>query len=256
VLIINSSPSTPALDRMLVIKKGNNNSTAPSPPTFFTSFKADGSTDSDFLPANGNSTYLVYDLLGSGDKTMSGTAIDAPRMPFNRADYFLNTLNVAPYCAPKTGTLNKATVNQGTNGGDYDSVALLDCVAAMEVVLGWDTSTTNPPDGSVGDYSSLPTTVGGAVNATGSAASNVQAWLQDPQGLREHLKVIKVYILAQEGRKDTGFTYPSATIEVGDQAADGGLSPKKLYTLTAAQRQYRWKLYRIIVRPKNLYSNS
>jgi len=262
VLIINSSPSTPALDRMLVVKPGNNNATAPSPPTFFTSFKADGSTDSNFLPANGNSTYLLYDLLGNGDKTLGGTAnaagttIDAPRMPFNRADYFLKKSGVPAYCDSSTGTLFKAVVNQGTNGGDYDAIPLLDCVADMEVVLGWDISTTNPPDGSVGAYSSLPATVGGPVSATGSSASDIQSWLADPQGLREHLKVVKVYILAQEGRKDTGYTAPSANIEVGDQAADGGLSPKKIYTLTAAQMKYRWKLYRIIVRPKNLYSNS
>jgi prepilin-type N-terminal cleavage/methylation domain-containing protein len=255
VLVINSSPNTPSIDRMLVVGPGNSNLAATSPPSFYTSFKPDGSTDPNFLPANPNSVYLVYDLLGNGDKTTAGVTIDTPRMPFNRADFFVDNSNVPPRCAPGSGTLYKATVNHGSTGGDYDKIPLLDCVAGMEVVLGWDTSTTVPLTGSVGDYSYLPTTAGGAVSATGSSAAAVQGWLSDPQGLREHLKLIKVYILAQDGPKDTGYTAP-ATIEVGDQIADGGLSPKNVKTLTTAQRQYRWKLYRIVVRPKNLVSNS
>ena len=65
-----------------------------------------------------------------------------------------------------------------------------------------------------------------------------------------------MYILAQEGKKDTSYTVPSPTIVVGDQLADGGLSPEKQYTLTGDQLHYRWKLYRIVVRPKNLFSNT
>ena len=184
-------------------------------------------------------------------------------MPFNRADFFIKvpvsstTGNAQPlFCGPLTGTLYKATVNHnnnsGTSGGGYNYTPLLDCVADMQVVLGWDTSDGGSAN-SVNAYSSLPLLSDGSVIATNSAASSIQGWLKDPKGIREHLKMIKVYILAQEGKLDTSYTYPNATIIVGNDS--GETSMTRQYTFTTAQRQYHWKLYRIIVRPKNLVSN-
>jgi prepilin-type N-terminal cleavage/methylation domain-containing protein len=205
------------------------------------SYKTSG-IDSAFLPSKDQQVSMVYGV------APAGTTL---RMPFNRADFMIKTTSVPAFCAPSTGVLYKSTVNH-SNGG-YTSFPLLDCVAGMQVVLGWDTSEGGSAN-SVSAYSSLPRKSDGAVTVTGGAASEIKSWLTDPQGIREHLKMVKVYILAQEGRKDRGFTYPSANIVVGDPN-NGETSLTRIYNFSADQRQYHWKLYRIIVRPKNLQSN-
>lgn len=259
VIIINSSPNHSEFDRQLVVEPGSSN-TSSTISSFAINYRNDGNIVADYLPTSSGSTYLVYGLL---DK---GTTQD-PRMPFNRTDFFIDNNNVPTFCAPGTGVLYKASVIHGSStGGGYDKMPLLDCVADMQVVLGWDISTSNPQAGSISAYSSLPAVNGGAVSvATTSAAdptaiplasSNIQTWLADPKGLREHLKIVKVYILAQEGKRDPSYSASMTTIEVGDQVSNGGLSPKSTYTLSEAQKQYRWKLYRIVTRPRNLFSNS
>jgi hypothetical protein len=101
-------------------------------------------------------------------------------------------------------------------------------------------------------YSSLPTKSGGTVTASpASAKSNIESWLTSPKGIREHLKMVKVYILAQEGKSDRHYQSP-ATYDVGNV---GELSLSRRYNLSAAQQKYHWKLFRIIARPKNLLSN-
>lgn len=201
-----------------------------------------------YLPLDDMNTYMVY-----------GVDDGALRMPFNRADFFIGTTAgvVPPFCAPRTGVLYKGTVNQ--SDGDYNYLPLLDCVADMQVVLGWDVSDDGRA-GEVNAYSTLPKKADGTVSATpADVSSTIQGWLTNAKTLREHLKVIKVYILAQEGKYDRTYTAPSTSIRVGPSASDmqenNGLSPVKVYTLTEDQTHYRWKLYRIVVRPKNLYSN-
>jgi len=78
--------------------------------------------------------------------------------------------------------------------------------------------------------------------------------LTDAKSVREHLKVVKVYILAQEGKRDSNFTYPQANMVVGNNLL-GETSLTNLYTFSSDQLKYRWKMYRIITRPKNLVSN-
>lgn len=253
VVVINSSPNYPEFDRHLVVNPAN--SAIFSIPFDTTDIGID------YLPTSSSSTYMLYGLHTSTDT----------RMPFNRVDFFIDNNSVPTFCAQGAGVLYRANVIHGSStGGGYgtantNKIPLLDCVADMQVVLGWDTSLTTPQAGSVDSYSSLPATFNGAVSATNSAASIIQQWLIDPKMLREHLKIIKVYILAQEGRRDSSYNAPKnplidvgdqRNIEVGDQIADGGLSPKKIYTLSAEQKKYRWKLYRIVVRPRNLFSNS
>ncbi|MPN31827.1 hypothetical protein SDC9_179302 [bioreactor metagenome] len=75
--------------------------------------------------------------------------------------------------------------------------------------------------------------------------------MADPEKLRTSLKLIKVYLLAQSGRRDAGYQSP-ASFAVGDASID---AISKTYTLTAEMQKYRWKVYRVIVRPKNLESN-
>lgn len=201
-----------------------------------------------YLPLDDTSTYMVY---GVDDSTL--------RMPFNRTDFFVGTSTgvIPPFCAPRTGVLYKGTINQ--SDGAYNYLPLLDCVADMQVVLGWDVSDDGRA-GEVNAYSTLPKKSDGSLSATPADASvAIKEWFKSAKGLREHLKVIKIYILAQEGKYDRAYTAPSTSIRVGPSLSDiqenNGLSPVKTYVLTEPQTHYRWKLYRIVVRPKNLYSN-
>lgn len=210
---------------------------------------ANSGLDSEYLPTGDQDTHFVY-----------GISSGVLRMPFNRADYYVKKTNSVPvFCAPNTGVLYKATVNHA-NGG-YTEIPLLDCVASMQVVLGWSSNegTENIQD-SIGTYSSLPAINTGNVitMASGSAAAidatDIKAWFngKDAKRIREQLKLVKVYVLAQEGKRDAGYTYPSASILIG---GSGETSLTRTYNLTEEQRHYRWKLYRIIVKPKNLVSN-
>ncbi len=224
-------------------------------------YATDGTIDEAFLPETDQQTHLIY-----------GISPTTPRMPFNRADYFINySSSGAPsppdYCAENTGVLYKAVVNHST--GDYDYMPLLDCVADMQIVLGWDTSEQGKAN-NVDAYSSLPTSDGTVTASPATATSWIKNWLtvsagdpeKIPRNIREHLKVIKVYILAQEGRRSRYYTYPEPSMIVGKDCKsaetadiDCGSSFTRSYTFSSEQRKFHWKLYRIIVRPKNLVSN-
>jgi hypothetical protein len=268
VIMINSNFNDPDnKDRRLIVDPGS-----AIPSIFHVNYNITGGISDYFLPTDDQQTYMVYGVDSDTDL----------RMPFNRADFFIKTPGgvqsangstdgtLPAYCAPLTGVLYKAIVNHAD--GRYNYIPLLDCVADMQVVLGWDSSDGGKA-GSVNTYSSLPQNGSGIVaNLTTTdpqGASSVRiamqfrsgdpnvpsGWLNDAKGLREHLKIVKVYILAQDGKVDPSYTTPSNTIAVGDLQENGGLAPVKTYTLTEPQTHYRWKLYRILVRPKNLTSN-
>ncbi len=158
-----------------------------------------------------------------------------PRMPFNRADYYVATPAApSPACAPHTGVLYKAVLNQAANGG-FSAIPLLDCVADMQVVYG------------IGEPGSREVNLHQqGLPGTGSA-----------QDIRERLKEIRVYILAHTGKKDSLYTFPSQTVDVGEKFG-GDASPLngRTFDLDARiggdWRNYRWKLYTIVVRPQNL----
>lgn len=205
--------------------------------SFHFNYNTTGSIHDDFLPTKDQQISMVYGLETSD-----------PVMPFNRADYFISTSaqSVPPFCAPSTGVLYKAVVKHSDRL--YEYLPIMDCVADMQIVLGWDAS-----EGGKANNLSGYSDVSGA-NASGVATADVQAWLSDPKSIREHLKLVKVYILAQEGKRDSNYSYPNPSIVVGD-AFNGETSMTKTYNFTADQRKYHWKLYRLVVRPKNLVSN-
>jgi prepilin-type N-terminal cleavage/methylation domain-containing protein len=246
VIAIRSNFNNPDDDHLLVDSAG----------TFTFNYNTNGSINSDFLPTDSLQTYMIYGI------ERGSTAL---RMPFNRTDFFVRIPSAATtgdtampaFCAPGTGTLYKATVNH--SNGKYNYIPLLDCVANMQVVLGWSfNSGAEKMQDAVHAYSSMPdksTYTVSTSSATASAlpvtaADDIKSWLQDPTGIREHLKLIKVYLLVQEGKKDSGYTYPASSVVVGDLA-----TLTQQYNFTAEQLKYRWRLYRIIVRPKNLVSN-
>lgn len=183
------------------------------------------------------------------------------RMPFNRADYFIRKYrsdgtDITPgRCAPNTGVLEKATVNNstGSGGGAFNYLPLLDCVADMQVIFGLDTNN----NGIIGTYTDGDTDVtwpSGTPDETATHAT-VTASFADAATLRQRLKEVRVYILVHEGQKDTNYTYPNSTILVGDSAI--GASLGNTFNLSSKigdpeYKYYRWKLYTIVVTPHNL----
>lgn len=185
---------------------------------------ANVSSNSAFRPDNGNDTFLVY---GLDDSKM--------RAPFNRADYFIyrpTTATAIPDACAKIddagikdvtgiGILYKAVLNQDNIGG-YFLYPLLDCVLDMQVVYGLDTAA---PEG-IDFHTGTPLTLA--------------------EEIRTQLKEVRVYILAQDGKKDRSYTYPNSTVYVGE------FNSGRLFDFTTANisewQNYRWKIYTIVVR--------
>lgn len=208
-----------------------------------------------FNPPNDREIYYAYGILNNADL----------RMPFNRTDYFVARPTAAgslpAVCEPTlTGVLYKGTVSHAD--GKLTYIPLLDCVADMQVVLGWDLMDGMGNEGQDGTIETYSTTVGtsGIPEVSGTASqTTVIAALGDAERLRRALKIIKVYVLAQVGRRDAGYIFTGTDeagqpqrIYVGDKESDGIV---RRYDLTADQRSYHWKVYRIVVRPKNLQAN-
>ena len=74
--------------------------------------------------------------------------------------------------------------------------------------------------------------------------------------LWNQLREIRVYILAQDGRKDSGYVnsndtaYPNKTIMVGEFGMGSNIN--MLTTIGADWNHYRWKVYTIVIQPKSL----
>jgi hypothetical protein len=174
-------------------------------------------------------------------------------MPFNRADYFVarpsNSTKIPSVCAPNTGILYRTNVNHV--GGKLTYMPLLDCVADMQVVFGWD----------MGNGVITESSASGA--STPAAIADIIA---DPAEIRNKLKYVKVYLMVQDGRNDSNYLNKNTlgpgnntySVVVGEPGANppSNVNITKAYTaneLTAkGWLNYRWKIYRIVVRPKNL----
>jgi hypothetical protein len=218
IVVKNSLNSTPTTRQLMVANASD--STVLAAGSFYTTFNNYTALT---LPHRDGDTFQVYGI--------APTSTDAIRMPFNRADYFIsnsNTADIPVFCAPNTGVLYKATINHGD--GSTNRMPLLDCVADMQIAYGLDID----GDGVIDQYLDAP-----ANTASPTAAD-----------IRSQLKEIRVYILAQDGKKDITFNYPNPAIEVGE--ALQGVFWGRRYTIGAAAKNYRWKVYTIVVRPKNL----
>jgi len=190
-----------------------------------------------FNPRTQADSAYIYGVAESGSPTPL-------RFPFNRADYFVASppAGMLPnYCAPGTGILYRGVVRHADGKLDYQPV--LDCVADMHVVLGWNTTGSGAVDTwSKVDGSGFSSSAG-VTTPPGGTAAQVSA----------QLKVVKVYILAQNGKMDPGYTSP-ATFQLYDPAEEHQ-TPGATYTLPSNMLNYRWKVYKLIIRPKNLASN-
>jgi prepilin-type N-terminal cleavage/methylation domain-containing protein len=219
--------------------------------------------DREALVADGSDWYTTY----SNTATFAPTdpyetrviyAIDpntALRMPFNRADYFISRpADIPARCEPHTGVLYKTTVNQAD--GKLLKLPLLDCVAYMHV-----------------DYM-LDTNVDGTVDKiSDDIMTDIQPDAGDcPDGnaaclIRNELKEVRVYIIAQEGQRDATYDFSnggtrkdfsvtealgalSRTLHVPGVVA--GVADLSTLIGDPEYKYYRWKLYTLVVQPNNL----
>lgn len=195
----------------------------------------------DFSPTDPGDSLLVYGV-DVPDNTDSKLPL---RFPFNRVDYYISRPDeMSPTCALGTGVLYKTVITHGEP--DYPHLPrtilpILDCVADMQVVLYVDK------------------------NNNGEIDYHPDAEELNALETRNELKEIRVYILAQQGRRDDAYLFPvtdpERAIIVGDRDlmknpddAYGSIwsSSKMATTFGRNWRNYRWRLYTIVVQPKNL----
>jgi prepilin-type N-terminal cleavage/methylation domain-containing protein len=176
-----------------------------------------------------NVTYIIYGI------DTPGAAL---RMPFNRADYFIYTIGVPVRCEPHTGVLTKAIVSQADGTLTSGATPLLDCVADMQVDYWLDTDA----DGNI-NWPPLD-------NISGLNAKQI----------RDQLKEVRVYIVAHEGQQEPNFDfsqnntreYLTALESLGTNSRTLTFTNLKTLIGDPAYKQYRWKLYTIIAKPRNL----
>jgi len=170
-----------------------------------------------FKPTQTGERYLIYGVSTSTD----------PSMPFNRTDYYVKRpADIPTHCAPGTGILYKGVVNQ--DDGALTELPVIDCVADMQVIFRLDTN---------GD---------GAVDSQVNSLAALTA-----QQIREQIKEVRVYILAQEGQRDTGYSYPNQVITMGEYGLGRNFD---LATYVGTEwNRYRWKTYTLVAKPKDLY---
>jgi prepilin-type N-terminal cleavage/methylation domain-containing protein len=165
-----------------------------------------------FVPLEPYSANIVYGI----DNVI-------PFRPFNRAEYYIDNTAVPQRCAPNTGVLVKAVVAHNASGTTPTLLPLIDCVADMQVVYGLDNNANGEVDSWSDDIS------------VGMTAADIRAQLAE----------VHVHILAQEGQRDDSYTSPGPTIPVGSEGYVNNFD-------VSAYRNYRWKVYNIVMRPKNL----
>jgi len=222
-------------DNVVVLSPGTTDANAKTlivnGATFYTPFQNVAS--SPWLPLDRTTTNVVY-----------GISTGTPVRPFNRADYYISrpTSNMPSRCAPGTGILYKAVMNQD-NSGSFNLLPLLDCVADMQVVYAID-RVGNGTIEYIDDLAGLTDTNGNG--------------LIDPLEIRQQVTEVRVYVLAHEGQRDTSFTYQSSSIRIPpltDPAAGVG-RPAPGFDLTQIgdpeYKYYRWKIYTVVARPIDL----
>lgn len=193
-------------------------------------FRYNGNANLTTLPVKENSNQgtayasptigtIVYGLQSANDS--------APAQPYYAVRYYLDDGASNPSnCAPDTFRLLRAESTASATPTSNDP--LLACVLDFQVAFGLDTN----GDGVIDDWDNC-----------GKAAASLSA-----SDLRKNLKQVRAYILIQSGNREIGYTYPSATVRVGDASLGTGRD----VILTAEQRNYRWRVMTLNVTPRNM----
>lgn len=214
-------------DQVIVLSPGTlTSSAARNLVTFNTQFSAVAAFADTIEPPNGE-TRIVYGV--DPDTTL--------RRPFNRADFYVKipSSGMPQRCAGGTGILYKAVLNQGNDNLGVP-MPLLDCVADMQVIFRLDRN---------GDGNLSPTDV----------LTDLSANVLNAQQIRDQVKEVRVYILAQEGQMDKNFTYPAAPPTcVGCDSTVGTTLGKPSFDFSGITnwQNYRWKIYTLVLKLENL----
>ena len=200
----------------------------------------DALADDAFKAPDAERQYIVYGVAEPANPV--NTAL---RMPFNIADYYVRTpaSGMPERCAQGTGILYKGVLIQRTgasNGGGLNELPIIDCVADMQVVYGVD----NDDDG---DFENPAVYFGSTDYYTDDFSLNLTS-AEDVRNIRQ----VRVYILAQEGQRDPGFTFNNFTcagncIKVEDSTV-AGLGRDFDLTAITDWANYRWKVYSLVVK--------
>ncbi len=192
-------------NRVIVLEPGATEDTRRSLVAVGTAYSVDFGAVAGYAPLNPGETRVVYGVDGGG----------ALRMPYNRAEYYIDTTRVPQTCAPNTGVLAKALVSH-VDGTLLAPLPLFDCVADFQVRYG------------------LDNTNDGAIDTTSDDLT-----LLDARGIRTQLKEVRLFILAHEGQRDRNYTHPAGAITVAGHVNN-------------VDRQFRWRVYEMVVKPINL----
>lgn len=178
-----------------------------------------------YQPTSSDLNYLVYGVNSASDLAF----------PYNRVDYYIkrpsDVKDIPSRCAPGTGILYKAHLNHAGTSRGVTQYPLLECIADMQIVYSLDTNTTGAVDFH-----------GGEDVLTGLSAAQI----------RQQLKEVRVYILTHEGQIDRSYTYPNKLITVGEFGAGRDYDVSNLGGIGTTWQNYRWKLYTLVVKPKNI----
>ena len=173
-----------------------------------------------FQPQQESDVFLVYGVSKETDL----------RAPYNRVDYYVrrpsSDADIPTRCAPGTGILYKAIMSHTI--GDFERLPLVECIADMQVVFNVAADGINGID----------------VDESGLAGLSARQ-------IRQQLKMIKIYIVAHEGGKDSGFNYANQTITVGE-GSGRTLDLKNDIVGSDDYKHFRWKTYKLVVIPKNI----
>lgn len=189
-----------------------------TPNWLFQFVAADNEIDGWNEPKTGT---VVYGLYGSG-----GTPVAT--QPYYAVRYYLS-VDPGDGCAPGVKNLLRIESRTTETPSGSGAKSIIPCVADFQVVLGLDTNN----DRAIDLWRN-----GGVTAADG----------YDPARLNRSLRQVRVYALTQIGERDNFYTYPDATIYVGDQSLNRG----RLFTLSDAQRKYRWRVIRFFAVPRNI----
>lgn len=207
-------------------------------------------------PPNNQSVFFLY-----GIDTNAGVH----RMPFNRVDYYLDRVTGQfPSSCADSYTLYRGTIIQtGASAGNRTSTAVLDCVRDFQVAFGLDTNNDGAVDTWVADL----------INPQ-AGVTPVQTAADERTKVRE----VRIFILYHEGTGDVtdkaGFRF-SGTLNLSDQDIAHSLDsvnypapPNNFKTLSSgaltgtpdlssftpagSDRQYKWKVLELSIKPMNL----
>lgn len=174
-----------------------------------------------FMPKSRLDSYLVYGVAPEAKDADNRHVMLS--FPYNRADYYISPAGGS--CAPNTGTLYKTTID---HSGGKTPYPLLDCVADLQVLFVLD------DNGSVTEFDE----------------ENTEE-KQDAAFVRKRLKEVRLYVMAQQGRRDPGYSFPMT-----DPGKVISLGQERSWTrdefLRNGWEHYRWKVYSIVVQPRNL----